>query len=329
MQGGLINLSAQISVEDGNPVWILVTGGFGTTPYAFDPLGINIGGANLQVKTYLDSILQPESFSSSNYSQFALALYITAPPDPCADQACQVNYIKPDITLQSEPFFYNMYTTNYLRYNPCELNPRAQGFFMLADQELAEIDVQDACYDLQSKKWKFNINSPINLISIWGLCERPTEYTFINSIDEVPDWYLCPPPENPPAPRKPSPFIEDLTFRFYFNVNGLKFYPTELVREEEMIHFSQINEKLNLPEWQKKFQEFLDAELNYSCEDFTNLDSVRTTVYEKVVKPFRYKFWAEILSNRRNIEEEMKKQLKPFITSWIDLANEAIKIRCN
>ena len=117
---------------------------------------------------------------------------------------------------------------------------------MVADEDITEIIIEDACFNLQTQNWQFDIVSPIEFVSIWGYCERPDEYTFINSIDEVPDWYLC---GTQPGPGMSTDFITDLLARFEGYLPGLLYYPEELIREEEMFHFSQFVQIINEPEW--------------------------------------------------------------------------------
>jgi hypothetical protein len=239
---------------------------------------------------------------------------------------CQGNYPAPSITNYPHPLFYDASTAHYLKYNPCDLNENAQGHFTVADLDIAQISVNEACFNLQTQKWQFDITSPIEVISIWGLCERPEEYTFIDNIDDIPDWYLCP----PPPPQIPlSPFIDDLVLRYLFNVQGLQYYPEDLIREEEMIHFSQYVRTLNSDKWQVKFSKMLNERIIYSCADFQGLGEVENTIYEKVIKQFRDDIWYEMLSKSNELEAEAKRLMEPFLEAWIDLANREIENRCN
>ena len=94
VQNGLINLSAQISLEPGAQVFIAVLGAFGTT-LGHTAGGFNVGGANVHVQVYLDGVLQPESYSGSNYSQFYVLLLVSAPLNPCNEEIVVCNNLQP------------------------------------------------------------------------------------------------------------------------------------------------------------------------------------------------------------------------------------------
>lgn len=257
MQGGLINLSAQISVEDGNPVWILVTGGFGTTPYAFDPLGINIGGANLQVKTYLDSILQPESFSSSNYSQFALVLYITAPPDPCANvPKCVENEgnFLPKIKLVQKPLGYQGIQCDF-----CDEKAFFLPTFTLSDG----YSIASICFSEQRQRWWFNLNNDHSFIYnyVLEICEENIacgEQILINDWTDFPPNYDC------------DSLLSDVRDHFIYPINNAKYVMRDIALAHEEQHKKQF-EKLTIPLSKHWLNWRFEQEDIKDCDDFSTL----------------------------------------------------------
>ena len=185
VQGGFAYLSVQLNIPYNEVWWISVGSSFGAYP-AFDPIQFNSGNANVQVKIYLDGILQPESYSSSTYNQGYALLVIATPPDPCANVP---ECIFPFIEVPN--FNTSLYPNGYFGEDNCAKEGEDTGGLFAIYNNYEDYDI-DVCYNKQLDRWQFNVNggilSPIAILDIcpnnialhnWKIIENITDITTV------------------------------------------------------------------------------------------------------------------------------------------------------
>lgn len=287
------------------------------------------GGTLTESETSIEPIGENEYrvkyLTTSGYWELATSLKFTATQPPTTDcdyNACEtVEPMIPKITNFPDPFFYDPNSAHYLRLNPCDYLD-ALGHFNIADQDVAVVKILDYCFNKQTQKWNFDIYEPIELISLWGLCNRD-EVTFIESINDVPDWYLCPDPIYGGA----SKFITHIGAKYFLAWDGLKFQPIDLIKKEEFIHFEQFREIIHSPKWQLEFKNMFKSQINYSCQDLSDIQEVENKICD-TVKKFRDRIWKNIYERRKSLEKEARTLLLPYVEEWIINAENALLTRC-
>ncbi len=230
--------------------------------------------------------------------------------------------IIPKITTENEPVFFDGTDYTFVKKDPCELGSWG-GHFTLPHKEFVKnLLVSDVCYDNEQNLLQFYIIDSIKIVTLWGYCQRPEEYTLIDNISEVSSDYLC--PDNKFG--TPSRFITALWGK-YFGKDIPLYMPKELVYEEEMIHFHQFKGIINKDYWQNEFEAIFLNKMKYKCKDFTKIDEVNSKLKNEVISDFIAVLSRYMGNNRSFWEEEMRTIILSKYDEWESKAYEEMRKR--
>jgi len=230
--------------------------------------------------------------------------------------------IIPKINTENEPVFFDGTDYTFVKKDPCELGSWG-GHFTLPHKEFVKNSlVSDVCYDNEQDLLRFYIIDSIKIVTLWGYCQRPEEYTLIDNISEVSSDYLC--PDNKFG--TPSRFITALWGK-YFGMDIPLYMPKELVYEEEMIHFHQFKGIINKDYWQNEFETIFLNKMKYMCKDFTEIDEVNSKLKNEVISDFIAVLSRYMGNNRSFWEEEMRTIILSKYDEWESKAYEEMRKR--